>query len=158
MEPATQAPRRRNVRGTKVPLRNGGWLQLLPRVDNTPYYEKLHALETALREQKGIPLDAELREHVSATEWSAVVSRAQIGTVVMAWGDLADDDDKDWPCRLPDGSLDEDAGVELLTAPGMTNEFLEAIEPIDDAFSRNRKIAEGNSSELSDGSSATESS
>lgn len=148
--------RRRSLAGQKTPLRNGGWLLLRPRIDNIDYHEKMRRLGDEIRQARGVDSDANLLEILSNREFTEYIHRAQIGTVIMGWGAFDREDGQEVPCRLPDGSLDEDAGLEVLLSPGVGHDFLEAIEPIDDAHRRRRELIEKNSLEPSVGTSDTQ--
>jgi len=132
-------------------------MRLLPRVDNLAYEEKQRRLEAEVREGRGLAPDIPLWEALEMREYLTLLHRALVGPVITAWGAFDDEDGNEIPWRL-DGQLtpDENIGNAILHMPGVGNDYLEAIEPIDEAHKRTKKVMEKNSLEPSVGISATE--
>lgn len=153
---ATDRPSRRNLRGTREQLAHGGWVRVLPRIENFRFHDKRRRLEAELRAARDLPIDADLKDILNGREMMDLIIRSDVGTVVTEWGDFDDGDGGEWPCRRPDGSLDEDAGYALLTTPGVDIDYMAAVRAVDARFARDVEIAIKNSQPPSDGSSDTE--
>jgi hypothetical protein len=152
-----QVIERRSVLGKKVALRNGGWLRVRPRVDNIDYTEKRRRLEAAIRSERDIAPDADLVTALGLHDYLDFENRALIGPVITAWGAFDDEDGNELPWHLEGSSLpDETIGCMILLLPGVGNDFMTAMKPIDDAHMIHYEVMEKNSSEPSVGNSATE--
>jgi hypothetical protein len=141
--------------GVRKELDGGGWFNLLPQVGNLRFGEKLRRLSEEKRAELGLPVDANLVDAIGLYAYSEIHARAMVGTVVMGWGDFGEPDGGDLQCRRHDGTLDEDAAVEIILFPGVGDDLAKALKSLDERAVKDQEIATGNSPEPSDGSSAT---
>lgn len=151
------ARRRLSRRGTVIHLKGGGWFRVLPSYDNLPYQDKIERLRRELREEKGFKIDDKLFDKLTLVEiYGRVNFPAMCGEVIKEFGGFDDEDGNEIPPFLPDGSFNEEGCVQILMFPGVGHDFADAIKLINEGASKDKETAEKNSSELSDGSSATE--
>lgn len=141
--------------GVRIDLDGGGFFYVFPQEDNLPYLMKSRQLFEAARKARGLSLEEKLGDVLDVAELLDITVRALIGTVIRFWGDFDRPDGSAIEYQNPDGSINEDGGVEILLFPGVDSEFKEKMAEVNRRYVRDVKVAEGNSSEPSDGTSAT---
>lgn len=135
------------LHGFRRELTGGGWVKLIPRVNNLPFLRRREQLIGQYRAERGLALDAPL----PTLDQGQITLRALVTTVLVGWGEFYDGDNE-----MPS---DEETGVFLLSLPdvGLNGEIGEAMDAVDKLVSKDLEVAEGNSPPLSAGSSGTES-